>query len=204
MALVNNYDGFIFDYGGVLVKPQTAEDQQHMAQMAGIPVQVFTELYWADRLSYDKGTLTATEYWRGLARKAGTAPPDSCAIERLTEYDIESWMRFDLVMWDWVRELQSAGKRVAMLSNMPRDLGEALRSRTDRLNDFDQVTLSYEVRAAKPEPLIYEHCLEGLNTSPERTLFLDDRIENVQGAERLGISATQFIERDDVLLRLRS
>jgi putative hydrolase of the HAD superfamily len=203
MALVNNYDGVIFDYGGVLVQHQAPEDQQRLAEVVGIPVETFTGLYWADRLSYDKGALSADEYWSDLARKAGAPPPDSGAIERLTELDTESWMRFDPVMWDWVKELQSAGKRVAMLSNMPRDLGDALRSRTARLDHFDQVTLSYEVRAAKPEPVIYEHCLEGLNTLPERTLFLDDRIENVQGAERLGISATQFLERDDVLLRLR-
>jgi FMN phosphatase YigB (HAD superfamily) len=43
-----------------------------------------------------------------------------------------------------------------------------------------------------------------LDTAPEQTLFLDDRIENVQGAELLGIRAIQFTSRHDVLLRLRS
>jgi FMN phosphatase YigB (HAD superfamily) len=38
---------------------------------------------------------------------------------------------------------------------------------------------------------------------PGRTLFLDDRIENVRGAELLGISAMQFLDRDEVLQRLR-
>lgn len=204
MALVHKYDGVIFDYGGVLVEHQRAEDQERLAQMAGIPVKTFTELYWADRLSYDKGSLSAAEYWLDLAREAGAVFPDDGIIERLTELDTLSWMRFDPIMWKWVKELHSAGKRLAMLSNMPRDLGQALRSRTDRLKDFDQITLSFEVHAAKPDPAIYEHCLEGLNTSPERTLFLDDRIENVQAAELLGISATQFLDRDDVLLRFRS
>lgn len=203
MALVNNYDGVIFDYGGVLVSHQTAGDQERLARMAGIPAKTFTELYWTNRLSYDKGALTAAEYWLDVAHRAAITTPDAAAIERLTDFDSETWMRFDPVMWRWLEELQAEGKRVAMLSNMPRDLGETLRSRTDRLDRFDQVTLSYEVRAVKPEPVIYEHCLEGLNTAPERTLFLDDRIENVQAAEALGISATQFLDRDDVLLRLR-
>jgi putative hydrolase of the HAD superfamily len=203
MALVSNFDGIIFDYGGVLVRHQTAEDQAQLAQIAGIPVEIFTELYWADRLSYDKGDVNAAEYWREVAERAGAKAPDSGAIERLTYFDNESWMRFDPVMWRWLDELHAEGKRVAMLSNMPRDLGEALRSRTDRLNRFDQVTLSYEVRAVKPQAVIYERCLTGLNTAPERTLFLDDRIENVQGAEALGMSATQFLDRDDVLLQLR-
>lgn len=198
-----DYDGVIFDYGGVLVWHQAAEEQKRMAEIAGIPVETFTELYWVNRLSYDKGDLTAAEYWHELARQAGISFPDGSSIEHLTEVDTQSWMHFDNVMWNWVNELRAAGKRIAILSNMPRDLGEALRSRTDRLGCFDQVTLSFEVRSVKPEPVIYEHCLEGLNTSPERTLFLDDRIENVRGAELLGISATQFLDRDDVLLRLR-
>jgi putative hydrolase of the HAD superfamily len=113
-------------------------------------------------------------------------------------------MQFDSAMWEWVDQLRAAGKRVAMLSNMPRELGEALKSRTRKLAGFDHVTLSYELRAAKPEPATYEHCLEGLGTAPAQTLFLDDRIENVAAAELFGIRAIEFTSREDTLLLLRS
>ncbi|MBV9265356.1 MAG: HAD family phosphatase [Acidobacteriaceae bacterium] len=201
MPAVSEYRGFIFDYGGVLVHDQSEEDQARMAELAGIPVEDFTELYWADRAEYDKAQLSADEYWHALARKAGKFLNDGIIAE-LTELDNQSWMRFDSVMWEWLDQLHGAGKRIAMLSNMPRDLGEALKSRTDRLQIFDYVTLSYEVRAIKPEPAIYEHCLEGLATEPQETLFLDDRIANVQGAELLGIPGVHFTSRDEVLLRL--
>jgi FMN phosphatase YigB (HAD superfamily) len=36
----------------------------------------------------------------------------------------------------------------------------------------------------------------------EETLFLDDRIENIRGAERLGIHGVQFTSREDVLPKL--
>jgi putative hydrolase of the HAD superfamily len=203
MALVSSYQGFIFDYGGVLVRNQSHEDQARLAHIAGIPQPLFTELYWAHRLDYDKDSVTAPEYWTTVARSAG-ASLSAVAIEELTELDTTSWMQFDSVMWDWVEELRAAGKRVAMLSNMPRDLGEALRTRTNRLRSFDQVTLSYEVRSAKPEPAAFEHCLEGLGTPADQLLFLDDRIDNVQGAELLGIRGIQFTDRDEILLRVRS
>jgi FMN phosphatase YigB (HAD superfamily) len=45
--------------------------------------------------------------------------------------------------------------------------------------------------------------MEGIGTAKERTLFLDDRIENIQGAETLGIRSIQFTSRDEVLLRIR-
>lgn len=202
MALVSSYQGFIFDYGGVLVSHQTDQDQARMAEIAKIPKDLFTELYWSERLDYDKGVLSCVEYWDGLAQRAGTAVTAQ-AIEKLVEFDNVSWMHFDSAMWEWIDQLRAAGKPVAMLSNMPRELGEALKTQTEKLGCFDQVTLSYEVHSVKPEPAIYEHCLEGLGTSPEQTLFLDDRMANVQGAELLGIRAMQFTSRDDVLSRLR-
>jgi putative hydrolase of the HAD superfamily len=202
MALVSSYEGFIFDYGGVLVHHQTDEEQSRLAAIAGVPKDIFTELYWSDRLDYDKGLLSAAEYWQTLATRAGGGRLTQRMVDELIEVDSESWMHFDSVMWDWIDQLRSAGKRVAMLSNMPRELGEALKTRTDRLSRFDQVTLSYELHSVKPEPAIYEQCLEGIGTAPEQTLFLDDKIVNVQGAELLGIRAIQFLDRDDVLLRL--
>jgi putative hydrolase of the HAD superfamily len=203
MALVSSYQGFIFDYGGVLVHNQTHEDQRQLADIAGIPGQLFTALYWAKRPPYDKDQVTAAEYWTGVARDAGvTLSPTN--IEELTELDTESWMQFDAVMWEWIGELRAAGKRLAMLSNMPRDLGQALKTRTNRLASFDHVTLSYEVRSAKPEPAVFEHCLEGLGTPTDQLLFFDDRIDNIQGAEALGIRGIQFTGRDEILLRLRS
>jgi putative hydrolase of the HAD superfamily len=195
MALTNSFQGVIFDYGGVLVHHQSEADQARLAELAGIPQELFSELYWSDRLAYDKGLTSAAEYWNRLAQNAGTAFTQN-VIDRLTEVDTVSWMQFDSVMWDWIGQLRRTGKRVAILSNMPRDLGEALKHRTARLESFDHVTLSYEVHAAKPEPAAYEHCLEGLAISPEQALFLDDCIANVQGAELLGIRAVQFTNPD--------
>lgn len=200
MALVNGFEGFIFDYGGVLARHQSDEDQARLAKIAGIPKDLFCSLYWEDRLQYDKGVLSASEYWQAVA-SGGSTSFTKAIVDQLVELDAASWMQFDPPMWEWIEQLRKSGKRVAMLSNMPRELGETLKSRTDRLNGFDHVTLSYEIHAVKPEPAAYEHCLEGLGTTPEQTLFFDDRIANVEAAEMLGMRAIQFLDRDDVLLR---
>jgi HAD superfamily hydrolase (TIGR01509 family) len=112
-------------------------------------------------------------------------------------------MHFDEPMWDFVEELRALGKRVAMLSNMPMDLGETLKAQTKRLARFDHVTLSYEIKSVKPEAAIYEDCLTGLGTAPKKTIFFDDKIANVKGAEMLGIDAIEFLDRDAVLKRMR-
>jgi putative hydrolase of the HAD superfamily len=202
MAPVKDFDGYIFDYGGVLVHHQDDADQGRMAEIASVPVDRFSELYWGPRVDYDKGSLSGAEYWSGIGRSAGKVFTPA-VIDQLTEIDSTGWMKFDEPMWDWIEELRKAGKRVAILSNMPYDLGEAIKARTDRMKRFDFVTLSYEVRSVKPESAIYEHCLEGIGTDPARTVFFDDRIANVHGAEMLGIQAVEFLKRDDVLARFR-
>ena len=57
MGLVNGVAGVIFDYGGVLVAHQSKEDVESLASIAGIPVDLFNQLYWAQRAAYDRGDI---------------------------------------------------------------------------------------------------------------------------------------------------
>ena len=202
MALVNEYDGFIFDYGEVLVHDQRETERVRMAKIAGVSLSDFDELYWKDRLDYDKGLMTGVEFWQALGSSAGKQLTLD-QIESLVDLDSTSWMHQDDAMWKLVKELRSSGKRVAVLSNMPADLGERIRANTDWFSAFDFVTLSYEVKSVKPEATIYEHCLAGIGTALKRTIFFDDKIANVKGAEMLGLDAIEFLDRDAVLKRLR-
>src|ERR1700733_6133206 len=101
MAPVKDFDGYIFDYGGVLVHQQTEAEQARMAQTAGIPAEQFAELYWASRLDYDKGVVSGPEYWAALGRSAGRVFTASI-VDELTEMDSTAWMNFDGPMWDWI------------------------------------------------------------------------------------------------------
>jgi putative hydrolase of the HAD superfamily len=202
MGSMNLYDGFIFDYGKVLVTEPASVERAQMAAIVGLSLDAYDELYWRDRLDYDKGLQTAIEYWQEIAQAAGKVLTLG-QIEQLSVLDAASWMHFDEVMWEFVAELKAAGKRVAILSNMPQDLGETLKANTQRFAGFDHVTLSYEVKSVKPEAAIYEDCLRGIGTALKRTVFFDDKIANVKGAEMLGLAAVEFLDRDAVLGRMR-
>jgi putative hydrolase of the HAD superfamily len=204
MALVDAFDGIIFDYGGVLVGDQTPDDVARMAAASGLTEKQLGTLYWDNRLAYDRGDVSGSEYWQDIARRGQAGPLTDAQVAQLIEIDNASWMRFDPEMWTWIDKLRVDGKRLAILSNMPKELGETLKTRTDRFAPFTHVTLSYEVRSAKPEPAIYQHCLEGIGTDISRTLFLDDRAENIAGAQALGLEGIQFTSRTEVLPRLLS
>lgn len=52
-----------------------------------------------------------------------------------------------------------------------------------------RVFCSAQFRLAKPDPAIFLHCLEQLGVAPAQALFIDDKAENVEGAQRAGLRA---------------
>ncbi len=68
---------------------------------------------------------------------------------------------------------------------------------------FDVIVVSAEVNLVKPHPEIFNLALEQLELDPEETIFIDDFIENVQGAEAIGMTGIHFVSTDDVVANLR-
>ena len=67
----------------------------------------------------------------------------------------------------------------------------------------DVVVYSHRVGCLKPERQIYEKALELSGTVPERTLFVDDRVENIDGARALGINTHHFRDKKTLLRTFR-
>jgi putative hydrolase of the HAD superfamily len=68
----------------------------------------------------------------------------------------------------------------------------------------DKVVYSYQVRCLKPDRQIFEEALQLSGAVPEEALFIDDRSENLRGAEALGILTHHFQGRRDFLRTLKS
>jgi putative hydrolase of the HAD superfamily len=186
-----NIKAVIFDYGLVLVRSPTAEEFGRMARMFSVSFELFYQLWESSRDLYDRGDISAEEYWLKLAAKTKTSI-DSGQIEFLRKVEVEIWSHPNPEMLDWVRQLRTSGIKPGVLSNMPLDLAAHVRTNGHWMETFDFKTLSAEVRMIKPDPAIYEHTLHGLGVSATETLFIDDREPNIRAARMLGIHAIQF------------
>jgi HAD superfamily hydrolase (TIGR01509 family) len=67
----------------------------------------------------------------------------------------------------------------------------------------DVVVYSHRVGCLKPERQIYEKALELSGTVPERALFVDDRVENIDGARVLGINTHHFRDKKTLIRTFR-
>jgi putative hydrolase of the HAD superfamily len=152
----------------------------------------FEEVYWGQRLAYDRGAIDGPAYWRRIAEAVGKEFTPA-QIDRLIAADIALWMRANPVMMGWVRALKGRGLKIAVLSNMPIEISLHMRQHAPWFRDFDYVCFSAEVRLAKPEAAIFQTCLKTVHSRPEECLFIDDRAENVDAARALGIYALRFV-----------
>jgi putative hydrolase of the HAD superfamily len=192
-------DALVLDYGEVLVRAQPPGSVGRMAALAGLDEQEFRRRYWRWRLDYDRGVLSDDEYWRRIAdgvqfEKDGA----QSAGEALAAADYESWSDYREDVWELARAFKRRGGRTAMLSNGVPAVIDRVRRDRPLADYFDAVIVSCEVGCTKPEPRIYEICLAQLGTRPDATLFVDDRVENLEGAARLGIRTLHFTGDDGV------
>ena len=185
----------IFDYGNVLCQPQHSAEVGAMAAIVQLPRDQFEQIYWRHRLAYDEGKLEPAEYWRDFGRVT------AAQFDQLNRLDAMSWTYPDPVMPDWARQLREAKFQIALLSNMPFTVRDAV-LRCQWLPEFDQRTFSCELGISKPAQAIYEHCLRGLGIDADDALFIDDRTENVHGAEALGMHGLVFTSARDLAAQL--
>ncbi len=95
--------------------------------------------------------------------------------------------------------------RLLLLSNTNALHFEMLRTNyAPLLRHFHELVLSYEVKAMKPHPAIYQAVIERAGCRPGECFFTDDIAEYVAAARRAGIDAVQFQSAGQIAEELRS
>lgn len=186
----------LFDYGNVLSGPQRVESWQSMRALLGLSEQRFHELYWKYRDDYDRGTLSGTEYWRNIAREVAF-PLGSSSLAALKQLDVEMWTDLNPPMVDWAQRLKIAGIRIGILSNIGDAMEEGVRAKFAWLEGFTHATWSHQLKLRKPEPAIYAAAAEGLGVEPSEVLFIDDRADNIAGAQAVGMLGVVYGLHDE-------
>lgn len=206
----------VIDYGEVLCHAPDPVVFAEMARVAGAELQRFTDTYWQLRPAYDRGELDGPAYWRLVGEQTGArdqvrdqvpgdvpgGETDADRTAELIALDIGLWAQVDEGMLEWANGVAAGGVPVGLLSNMVPEIGAYLRDTLRAFDRFATVTYSYEVGLAKPDPGIYHRALESLGAQPHETLFVDDRVPNVESAQALGFHAYRFVGRDGLIAEL--
>ena len=183
----------IFDVGGVLLEWNPAEFLKQMnfpSQFA----EVFESLLWA---MHDGGLLSREELIGKLPAHVDREVFGHCAKR------IAGELRVVPEMVDLFHALRRQGYKVYILSNMPEEMHVELVQLHDFFAHPDGQIFSYQVKAIKPQPQIYEALLKLYQLYPEESVFIDDRLDNVVAAERLKIKAIRCESPTQVAQQLK-
>ena len=193
------YKSIVFDLGGVMVDFAPRAYLVDRICNEEIEEQVYDLTFGSEEWKQlDAGLVSRFDGNQAMLRNAKAA-----GREFEVQGVLDDWLhilRPRRRMQELVRKLKSRGYCVYYLSNIPEDVLDFLTER-DLKGLFDGGVASCEVHINKPDPRIYKALLDKYQLKAGESVFIDDRLENVQAAFRLGFAGIQMKDSVGTLIR---
>jgi FMN phosphatase YigB (HAD superfamily) len=182
-ALHHKYKNIVFDVGAVLISWKPDEFLKNTFGDSLSPAiskyfENFSSGNWAD---LDRGTITDVQAIAALTKDLGASTANkliTCMVDHLTP------LSDGITIFN---EIKSRGYKTYILSNMSELCLQKIAAENDFVKQVDGAIWSYKVKCIKPEPQIYHELLREYSLKAEECIFIDDREENIKGAQALGI-----------------
>ena len=184
---------YIFDFGNVLacfdpdeLTAVCVKDEKTRAIVRDV---VFDRLYW-DRL--DAGTITDDEVKAGIRSRL---PKELCDVACEV---FDSWIYLNTPiagMPELVKDIKEKGGRLFLLSNISIGFAENYHKNpwaSKLFSLFDGLVFSGPLGITKPHKEIFEYLLNTYSLDANECIFIDDRDDNIAGAEAVGIKGYLF------------
>jgi len=189
----------IFDLGGVIVRTENPERRQQLAVDLGMTNEALSHLVFNSETAKlaTLGKLTTEDHWAAIRQALNL----DAELYRRVPSEFWGGDSVDLALVNFLRSLRGRYK-TALLSNAWDDLRGIIVQKWKIADAFDELVISAEVGVAKPDPRIYLLAAERLGVLPTEAVFVDDFVENVQGALQVGMQAVHFRTPQQVLEEL--
>lgn len=166
-----------------------------MAFDAGIEEEKFQEIWRTTEVDRTIGEKTFEEVLERILKTNGcySETKMNLIIKKRIRSKEESFEHLHKDIISMLRELKKKGILIGLISNCFSE--EAMIIKKSVLYPyFDAVCLSFDERLRKPNPAIFEKCLEKLNVQAEDCLYIGDGGSyELETAERIGMKAVQAV-----------
>ncbi len=194
------FKAILWDLGGVLLRTEDWEPRHCLDRMLDLPNGKIYELVFESEMSRNAtvGEATNDELWMRVGEQL------ELSSDKLTLVRDEFWSgdQIDMELIRFIRARKTETK-MGLLSNGWPSTRRFLDERWHIADIFDDVVISAEVGVAKPDRRIYQLALDQMGVEAEQTIFIDDFIENIEGARELGIHGIHFQDPRTILDELK-
>lgn len=189
----------IFDLGGVYFTDGTKQAIHSISEKYNIPPEKIKAVPKGELgTQYRTGEITADIFWEKAKNYWGIiASSDDLANMWLKGYEpIDGTANL-------IQRIKKAGHELLFLSDNVKERVEYLSEKYNFLPNFKDGVFSHEAGIRKPNPKIYQLVLEKASNIAENCVYIDDKLELLEPAKKLGMEAVQFIDPNQVESELR-
>lgn len=184
---VSGVTALLFDIGGVVIDVDFNRAFDSWSSSSGEPADVIRSRFEADTAfqRYEVGELGDREYFELLRR--------ALQVD-ISEADVlEGWLAVFMEPMPGIESLlDKAANQLplyALSNSNPTHWHVCLTRYSDLMDYFDNVFISFELGARKPEHTAYTYVLDRISRPADQVLFFDNSAANVDAALSLGIKA---------------
>lgn len=178
----------VFDWGNVIGFNDRSVVVNFMCDTFRFSEDEFESANLEKRKAMKSGK-TDVDFWIEFAQKRGIQLPKDWAGQYTAV--LKKSVGADPNMYTLIDQLKDNGVRVGMLSNIDDRYTKLIRD-FGFYKPFEPCLLSCEMGLEKPDPKAYELLLKTLNLPAKEIVFIDDKAENVEAAQAIGIDAILF------------
>jgi epoxide hydrolase-like predicted phosphatase len=179
----------IWDLGGVIVRTEDFTSRERAAQQLGKTRQELEELVFSGESGQQTqlGQQHDDQHWERVRQALQISRGEFPAFQQA----FWGGDRLDHTLIDFIRNLRPT-YCTGLLSNHFPGLRNTLEIKWKIADAFDQIVISAEEGILKPDPRIYQIMLEKLTIPAEEAVFIDDFIQNIHGAQAVGMQVIHF------------
>ncbi|AOW11186.1 HAD family hydrolase [Flavobacterium gilvum] len=177
-------DAIIFDFGDVFIN---LDKQATLDGLKNLGISHWNEDLNQLNLQYEVGAISEEDFLGGIQKHTNNA-----AIEDIAKAWNAILLDFPLYRLEFLQML-SQKYRLFLLSNTDAIHIDTFEQKTGTsfysafYQCFEKIYFSFEIGMRKPNPEVYNFVLDQNGLQAKHTLFIDDKKENTDAAEALGL-----------------
>ena len=188
----------IWDMEGVLMLTDENDISSTVAKALNAPYEKVREIYFSDTNDkVDLGEITMDKFYEYVL--------DTLQISRDKKHLLEEvFYERAYIDEDLLKQIVEMSReyKIGLLSNYSNDLRPRIEKEWAIGSVFDEIIISCEVGMIKPDPAIFNLMLDRLDVKADESVFIDDRIKNIDGAKKIGLHTIFFTSREQALEKL--
>ncbi len=185
----NKLKGIGFDYGGVVAGLSGPKFNESVCKLLNITLKEYKDVYFEINHLLNAGDLSRNDFWKEFLKKFNKLDKYQELIDFIDSIDHH---KIDERVLKLIVELKNKKYKLGLFTNQ--NFSQAKGIREKLLKYFDEMVISSEINAIKPEIKAFEIFFSKLGIRPEEAIFIDDTEESLSSSEQLNYKPLLFTD----------